>query len=74
MVGLWSTVDAILSAAYGTDYAERAAKKVRETTDLLVNVSKNAINTYSTSQSSTGQISASQNTQKIKKALDAFDE
>lgn len=73
-MGVWSTVDAILTAAYGVGYAERAVEKVKETKDLLVSASKNAMTTYSTGQNSTGQGGIKQDSYKIEKALNAFDE
>lgn len=73
-MGVWSTVDAILTVACGERYAERAVEKVKETTDLLVSVSKSAMTTYSSNQTSISQTSTNQDTRKIQKALDAFDE
>lgn len=42
--------------------------------DTAVSVSKNAIETYSSRQTSVSQTSVTQDSQKIKNALDAFDE
>jgi len=42
--------------------------------DTAISVSKNAIETYSSRQTSMSQTTATQDSQKIKKALDAFDE
>lgn len=73
-MGFFSTIDDILTAAWGVGYAERAVEKVKETSTLLVGATRSAIGTYSSGRASTSQNSAVQDSHKIKKALDAFDE
>lgn len=73
-MGFFSTLDDILKGAWGSDYAERAVEKVKETKDLLVGTAKSTMTTYSNRQANMSQNNAVQDSHKIKKALDAFDE